>query len=81
MSTTTATPLNPDAVIVRMPEAIGITGLSRSSIYRRMNDDTTFPKPVPLSDSDARSAPIGFVLSELQGWVEKRKEARGKDAA
>ena len=78
MSTTT---LDPAAVIVRMPEAIGITGLSRASIYRRMKDDQDFPKAVQLSDSDARSAPIGFVLGELQAWVEKRKEARGRAVA
>lgn len=77
----TTTPLDPAAVIVRMPEAIGITGLSRATIYRRISSDKTFPKPVQLSDSDARGAPIGFVLGELQAWVEKRKEARGQAAA
>lgn len=78
MSTTT---FDPAAVIVRMPEAIGITGLSRASIYRRAKTDPTFPKPVALSNSDARSAPIGYVLGELQAWVEKQKEARGDAVA
>lgn len=75
------TQLDPALTIVRMPDAMEITGLSRASIYRRMKDDSSFPKSVQLSDSDARSAPIGFVLGELQAWVEKRKEARGKAAA
>lgn len=78
MDTTT---LDPATVIVRFAEAEKITGLSRAAIYRRLKDDSTFPKQVPLSNSDRRGAPVGFVLGELQAWVEKRKEARGKAAA
>lgn len=75
--TTTTTPTK---TVIRMPEVMNKTGLSRSSIYRRMTD-SGFPKPVPLSDSAARSAPIGFYLDEVEAWIEERNKARNPSAA
>ncbi|BAU75165.1 helix-turn-helix transcriptional regulator [Metapseudomonas furukawaii] len=64
--------------LVRMPELLGLTGLSRSTAHRLMKNDPTFPKPVKLSDSTARNAPVAFVLSEVQAWIQGRIEARGQ---
>lgn len=63
---------DPAATIIRMPELEGITGLARPTVYKRLKDDPTFPRPVPLSDSKSRGAPVGWVLGEVQEWVRKR---------
>jgi prophage regulatory protein len=63
---------DPTTTIVRMPELEAITGLARATVYKRLKDDPTFPRPVPLSDSLSRGAPIGFVLAEIQTWVRQR---------
>ena len=64
------------AMIIRMPQVEAITGLARPSIYRRLKDDPSFPRSVPLSDSNARCAPVGWVLAEVQGWVHQRMSSR-----
>jgi len=71
---------DPAAIIVRMPELEAITGLARPTIYKRLKDDSTFPRPVPLSDSKSRGAPVGWVLGEVQEWVRKRIALRGEAA-
>ncbi|WP_286974323.1 AlpA family phage regulatory protein [Pseudomonas sp.] len=63
---------DPAVTIIRMPELEGITGLARPTVYKRLKDDPTFPRPVPLSDSKSRGAPVGWVLGEVQEWVRKR---------
>lgn len=74
MSTTT--PLHdPDTSLIRLPEVMTITGLSRPTLYRRIKAKK-FPQPVPLSDSVKRQAPVGFVLGEVKAWVEAQKSAR-----
>ncbi len=65
-------------IIIRMPELEAITGLARPTIYKRFKDDPTFPRPVPLSDSKSRGAPIGFVLAEVQEWIRNRIARRGE---
>lgn len=64
------------AVIIRMPDLVRMLGIRRSTIYKRLATDPTFPRPVSLSDSNARGAPIGFVLSEVQTWISKKIEHR-----
>lgn len=63
--------------LIRMPELMRLTGLQRATVYKRLKDDRTFPRPVPLSTSTARGAPVGFVLSEVQAWIEARIASRG----
>lgn len=65
-------PFDPAVTIIRMPELEAITGLARPTIYKRLKDDPTFPRPVPLSNSKSRGAPVGWVLGEVQEWVRKR---------
>lgn len=62
--------------LIRLPELLSLTTLSRSSAHRLMKADPSFPKPVKLSDSGARNAPVAFVLSEVQGWIQNRMQAR-----
>lgn len=75
-SISTAPAFDPATTIIRMPDLLALTGLQRATVYKRLKDDPTFPRPVPLSTSTARGAPVGFVLAEVTGWVRSRIEAR-----
>lgn len=68
---------DPATTIIRMGELEAITGIKRPTVYKRLKDDPTFPKPVPLSDSKSRGAPVGWVLAEVQCWVRQRIALRG----
>jgi prophage regulatory protein len=63
---------DPATTLIRMPELKAITGYAAPTVYKRLKDDPTFPKPVPLSDSKSRGAPVGWVLAEVQAWVRQR---------
>jgi prophage regulatory protein len=56
--------------ILRLPEVIKVTGLSRSSIYA-MIDRGQFPKQITLG---ARA--VGWLDSEIEAWIEKRAKLR-----
>ncbi|MDO9521499.1 MAG: AlpA family phage regulatory protein [Pseudohongiella sp.] len=68
--------INPECTLIRIKDVSAMTGLARATLYKYMESDPTFPKAVPLSDSKARGAPIGFVLSEIQSWIRSRMAAR-----
>lgn len=55
--------------ILRLPQVRQITGLSRSSIYLRMGEGT-FPQTITLGGPRARA--VGWLASEIQGWVSDR---------
>lgn len=56
--------------IERLPSVMARTGLGRSSIYAAVGQGT-FPKPVKLS-----SRAIGFLSTEVDGWIARRAAAR-----
>ena len=67
-----ATQLNNSLVILRLPDVIARTGLSRSSIYGMMknqsgNRQLQFPKSVRLS---ARS--VGWIEEEINNFIQAR---------
>lgn len=73
MATSATIPqFDPATVIIRMSELETLTGLKRPTIYKRLKDDPTFPRPVSLSNSKSRGSPVGFVLAEVQSWVRQR---------
>ena len=59
--------------IWRLPEVISHTGLTRSTIYVKMNLDE-FPQSIKLG---ARS--IGWVADEIEQWILDRIEASRTD--
>lgn len=69
-------PFEQPHVIIRMGALEGLVGMARPTIYKRIKDDPTFPRPVPLSNSTARGAPVGFVLAEVQQWIQSRIDMR-----
>ena len=54
--------------ILRLPEVMGRTGLSRSTIYLRISE-SAFPKPVNLG---ARA--VGWIEAEIQEWLQRQIE-------
>lgn len=83
LTSATASPLfDASSTLIRMPEVEGIVGMKRSTIYKLMQrPDCGFPQPVKLSNSNARGAPVAWVLSEVQAWARGRIEARDQVAA
>jgi prophage regulatory protein len=63
--------------LIRLPELMRITSLSRASAYRLIANDANFPKPIKLSNSTARNSAVGFSFNELQQWIQKQSEKRG----
>jgi prophage regulatory protein len=72
---------DPATMIIRIGELSAITGYARATIYKRLKDDPSFPRPVPLSNSKAPGAPVGWILAEAQQWVRQRMAMRGEVAA
>jgi prophage regulatory protein len=56
--------------ILRMPQVVAITGLSRSTVYRLIGDGS-FPRQRALS---ARA--VGWLESELQAWLHARRDGK-----
>lgn len=55
--------------IIKRPEVESVTGLSRSSIYAKM-ENGTFPKNIKLSQRS-----VGWLEHEVQEWLESRVSA------
>ena len=55
--------------ILRIPEVVEITGLSRTTIWRRVRSGD-FPPPVRLGSPATRS--VGWRESEIRKWVADR---------
>lgn len=66
---------DPATTLIRIDDVIAKTSLSRSSIYRKM-EEGKFPRPVSLSDSTARGSPKAWRLSEVQAWIQERTALR-----
>ncbi len=79
-SVTAVQNFDPSITLIRMPDLEAITGLARPTVYKRLKDDPTFPRPVPLSNSKSRGSPVGFVLAEVHAWVRQRIALRGEAA-
>jgi prophage regulatory protein len=61
---------HPRERIIRLPELMAITGLSRSTIYARMAENA-FPAPVKLG---ARS--VGWIASRVDAFIAALPSAR-----
>ena len=55
--------------MMRIPEIIQVTGLSKTTIWRRVKNGD-FPAPVRLGSMATRS--IGWRESEVEGWLGSR---------
>lgn len=73
---------DPATTLIRISEVMAIVGLARPTIYKLMQQpESRFPTPVKLSNSNARGAPVAWVLGEVQNWTRARIAARDNEAA
>jgi prophage regulatory protein len=65
--------------ILRLPNVLDRTGLSRSTVYQRVTEGR-FPRPVSLG---ARA--VGWIETEIEEWIvrqiEGSREMRGQKTA
>ena len=61
--------------ILRLPEVLALTGLSRSTIYLRV-EEGTFPNQINLG-----SRAVGWLDSDVQNWLCDRVSASRKEVA
>ncbi len=60
------------SAILRLPIVKKRTGLSRSTIYVRINEGV-FPKPINLGERA-----VGWLESEIESWIEQQvAQSRG----
>ena len=53
--------------VVRLPEVLEITGLSRTTIWRRERDGS-FPRPIRLGSENTRA--IGWREEDIYDWID-----------
>lgn len=58
--------------LLRLPAVKSRTGLSRSTIYKRIADGA-FPKPVSLGPRA-----VGWLKTEIDDWVDSRIQLRAR---
>jgi prophage regulatory protein len=58
--------------ILRLPAVMARTGLSRSTVYLRISQDT-FPLAVTLG-----GRAVGWIESEIEEWIKQRIDASRK---
>ncbi|MCU1348976.1 MAG: AlpA family transcriptional regulator [Acidobacteria bacterium] len=63
-----------DDRFIRMPAVEEATGLSRSTIYRRVKAGT-FPPPIPLGGPQA----VGWLRSRVVRWMDEQVLAAGHE--
>lgn len=62
--------------ILRLKQVVDRTGLSRSTIYDRINPnskryDASFPKPIKLSGGKEGSGAVGWLESAVNRWIKQ----------
>lgn len=70
--------------ILRRKQVQARTGLSRSTIYARLNPksptyDPTFPKPIDLG-LGMKNPPVGWIEAEVEAWLSAQIENSRKAA-
>lgn len=77
-------PPDPPRVIMRLKEVLQRTGLSRSTIYDRLNPkskrwDPHFPPPISLRSPPSRHrSAVGWFKHEIEAWLARCGTARGR---
>lgn len=72
--------------IIRLKQVIQMTGLSRSTIYDRINPksrhyDPSFPTQINLGGQNGRATAVGWMEAEVVAWIQQcRRSGTQTDA-
>ncbi|MBC3775722.1 AlpA family phage regulatory protein [Pseudomonas sp. SWRI99] len=73
---------DPAATLIRINQVMALTGIGRATVYKLMNQsESGFPQAVKLTNSNARGAPVAWVLAEVLNWNRALIAARKEVAA
>ena len=61
--------------LIRLPEILQITGLARSTIYKKLSEGR-FPRPVNLG-----GRAVAWLSSDIENWINERVAERDRQAA
>ena len=61
-----------ESQILRIAHVIASTGLSRTTLWRRVKSGD-FPAPIRLGGTDSRA--VGWRRTEIQTWIDERPRA------
>ena len=64
--------MNHHIEILRMPAVLQLTGLSRTTLWRRVRS-ADFPPAVRLGGPETRS--VGWHASDVEAWIQNRPQA------
>lgn len=74
---TISTVKTPKNRVLKRPEVIQLTGLSKSTLYDRIASGE-FPKPIKLGGPNSRS--VGWPESIVNDWIEARMTEAGHNS-
>lgn len=57
--------------ILRPKEVAYMLGVGQDMLLT-LRKEADFPRPVQLSSSTKRNAPIGFLLGDIENWIKQR---------
>ncbi|QXG42220.1 helix-turn-helix transcriptional regulator [Pseudomonas viridiflava] len=61
-------------VLLSLTEVLKKLSISRTSLQRLRDKDSTFPKPI--KDGTARTARAYFVQHEVEAWIQRKMDSR-----
>jgi len=60
--------------ILRYSDLEEMLGLNRVTVWRRVKNDPTFPKPIRLGGK--KTSAVGFLKSEIELWLSEQMAER-----
>lgn len=63
-----------ERVLISIKDVIVMMGVSRTTLNRVRNKDSTFP--LPIKDGPHRQAHAYFVKSEVEAWIKSKGDSR-----
>lgn len=64
----------PERVLISIKDVLVMLGISRTTLHRVREKDSTFP--APIKDGPHRQAHAYFVKSEVEAWIKSKGDSR-----
>lgn len=63
-----------ERVLIGVADVMTMINVSRTTLHRVRNKDSTFPKPI--KDGHHRQAHAHFVKAEVEAWIKSKADSR-----